>query len=1070
MIQPVEGKTNLVVKRDGRTEEYDPQKMRKVILWASNNSEHFTNALLDAINIKIHNRIKIDKLYDEVIATASNLISDLYPQWETIAKNLYLLKLHKDLGVKRTEYPPYEDIVSANVAYGYYDRSHPFLTDANISILDKVINPDYDNLFSFGGLNLHVQKYCKKTKGRLLELPQHVYMRIAIHLMHKDGIQAVIDKYIQLATHSVTEATPKVVNSLMPNAALFSCCLVRPSDSQEGINESINMLTKESKYSGGCAWDASLIRAPGAAVEGNKGSSGGAIPYIQGLQWLMSGYNQGNTRSSACIVTFDSFHYQSPELSLLKHESGKDEDRARKLQYSVKWRPELSRAIKANEDIYLIDPHKTSDLFESYGSEWKELYDKYIKNPHIHKRKYNARELAHNFTVTTADTGNLYYFFPDNANEQDIGAGHIPASNLCVSGDTKILTRTGYLPIATLAGSTVECWNGEEWSETPIFKTSDSSHVVTVHLSNGQTIKATDYHKWYVAVQDKHGGLTGYTEKRTHELSVNDKLIKFDLEPVTHGSKQLELAYENGFYTGDGTKVSDNIQRIYLYDDKKLLAPRFTTPNRIANYDRRMDLEYSSLHHKFFIPDTSYSVQSRLNWLAGYLDADGTLTNNNGAESIQVSCVNIDFLNGLVLLLQELGIHSKVLEGNPARYTSLPANDGTGLYKEYWCKESKRLVISGFELQKLVDLGYKASRVQPTLRIYNRSALQFTKVLDIVDDNEYIPVYCGTEPKRNKLMFNGVLTGNCQEMMMSYDPIVQTSATLSNSESHFTFSGDIALCNLASINLMAWTKLSSPEEKYNFMYLLVRSADNAIDNSFYINPLGKKHSENHRNLGIGTSNYANFLASNRALWNSATARKLTHELYEELSFYAIKSSIQLAKEKSRCPVFNDTKWAQGLFPHELSKLGKSDSHLNYPLLMDWESLRPDLLKYGIRNSRLLAIAPTACQTKDGQIQTSEGIKSLEQIMDEQHIDHKAIEESEEQGWFEFEKPITIPTQNGTRHVNRIWYNGKQPTRTIEFEDGNSYTFTLNHKLMLTDGTWKEVGAITETDEIKQIVS
>ena len=66
MIQPVEGKTNLVVKRDGRTEEYSPQKMRKVILWASNNSEHFTNALLEAIDIKIHNKIKIDKLYEEI--------------------------------------------------------------------------------------------------------------------------------------------------------------------------------------------------------------------------------------------------------------------------------------------------------------------------------------------------------------------------------------------------------------------------------------------------------------------------------------------------------------------------------------------------------------------------------------------------------------------------------------------------------------------------------------------------------------------------------------------------------------------------------------------------------------------------------------------------------------------------------------------------------------------------------------------------------------------------------------------------------------------------------------------
>ena len=102
---------------------------------------------------------------------------------------------------------------------------------------------------------------------------------------------------------------------------------------------------------------------------------------------------------------------------------------------------------------------------------------------------------------------------------------------------------------------------------------------------------------------------------------------------------------------------------------------------------------------------------------------------------------------------------------------------------------------------------------------------------------------------------------------------------------------------------MAWSKLATPQDKFRFMYLLVRSADNAIDNSFYINPLGKKHSENHRNLGIGTSNYANFLASNKALWNSSEARRLTHELYEELSFYAIKSSIELAKEKSRCPVF-----------------------------------------------------------------------------------------------------------------------------------------------------------------------
>ena len=638
MIIPIEGKNNLVIKRDGRLEPYCPDKMYAVILWACNGSEAFAKELLQAINIKIHNKIKIDKLYDEVIDTASNLISDLYPQWEEIAKNLYLLKIRKMMGVKRSVYPTYESIINSNMSVNLYDRSIVELLD--IQALEAAINPEYDKLFTFGGLFLFVDKYCNKYKGQLLELPQHTYMRTAIQLMYKDGTQAIIDKYEQVATHSVTEATPKVVNAFRPRAALFSCCLVRPSDSLEGINESINMLAKESKYSGGTAWDSSLIRGPGAYVEGNNGTSSGSKPYIQALQAVVGSYNQGNTRSAACINTFDAFHYESPEHAHLKHESGKDEDRARKLQYSVKWNSHLSKAVSQNDDIYLMDPHKTQDLFNSFGEQWRELYEKYSRNNHIHKRKYNARELVFEFVRTAFETGNMYFFFSDNANEQDIGAGFIPASNLC------------------------------------------------------------------------------------------------------------------------------------------------------------------------------------------------------------------------------------------------------------------------------------------------------------------------------------------QEMMMSYEPITMKISKLVEDSAIFEFEGDIALCNLASVNLMKFINLT-PAQKEIFMLLLVRSADNAIDNSFYVNPLGRKHSFNHRNLGIGTSNYANMLASAKLLWNSKEARKLTHEVYEELSFYAIKASIQLAKEKSRCPVFNETKWAKGLFPHELSKLGKSDSALNYPLLMDWESLRPDLLKYGIRNSRLLAIAPTATSGKC--INATEGV-------------------------------------------------------------------------------------------------
>jgi len=103
-----------------------------------------------------------------------------------------------------------------------------------------------------------------------------------------------------------------------------------------------------------------------------------------------------------------------------------------------------------------------------------------------------------------------------------------------------------------------------------------------------------------------------------------------------------------------------------------------------------------------------------------------------------------------------------------------------------------------------------------------------------------------------------------------------------------------------------------------------------------------------------------YLRSKVFLGGSEEARYLTHSIFEELSYYAIKASIQLAKERSRFPAFNQTKWADNIFPHELSILPDKFKH---PLVMYWGLLRKDLAKYGIRNSTLLAIAPTATSSK-----------------------------------------------------------------------------------------------------------
>jgi len=298
-------------------------------------------------------------------------------------------------------------------------------------------------------------------------------------------------------------------------------------------------------------------------------------------------------------------------------------------------------------------------------------------------------------------TGKGYFLFVDRANRlapkelKDLNL-KIVASNLCVTGDTKILTDMGYVPIESVEGTTQKIWDGKEWVITPIFKTSDSQKVLTVKLDNSFEIEATPYHRWLVRI----GFSSKPTIKTTEELKEGDRLVKFDLTVIPHGNKELDLAYVNGFHSADGTVYKQTGRAtIYLYDGKQTLLPRFSQyyNSSYTLQGRRLNLMYKKnvLKDKFFVPDISYSIDSRIKWLEGYFDGDGTLTNNNGSESIQAVSIELEFLQKILLMLQELGIHSTISDMKDAGYTMLPANDGTGENKEYYTKKTYRLLIAG---------------------------------------------------------------------------------------------------------------------------------------------------------------------------------------------------------------------------------------------------------------------------------------------------------------------------------------------------------------------------------------
>ena len=166
--------------------------------------------------------------------------------------------------------------------------------------------------------------------------------------------------------------------------------------------------------------------------------------------------------------------------------------------------------------------------------------------------------------------------------------------------------------------------------------------------------------------------------------------------------------------------------------------------------------------------------------------------------------------------------------------------------------------------------------------------------------------------------------------------------------------GEIALCTLSAFNLGALNNLDELEELAD---LTVRALDALLDYQDYPVAAARTATMNRRTLGIGVINYAYYLAKNGVRYSNDSALGLTHRTFEAMQYYLLKASVNLAKEYGACPLFNQTVYSQGKLPIDTYKKDL-DAVCNEPLHYDWESLRADIVKYGLRNSTLTALMPS----------------------------------------------------------------------------------------------------------------
>lgn len=649
MIELTKNKKHIIIKRDGREEEYNEEKLKKVINWATDNKKVYTDSILQDLQIKINNKMKITVLYDNVINTVVNKISTLYSIYDDIAKKLYLLKLYKETAnlKKIGEYPDLYSIIKLGIKKEIYSKEIlKDFTKEEINVLNTYIKPNRDLLFTYSGLYIFNKKYCKGIGNEKLELPQITYMIASMYSFCKDKtnkrLKYIKELYNMVSKHEVTFATPRICNSYTRNNQLASCVLNTVDDDTWSINETDNNIAMYSRSSGGIGYDMSFIRATGSKISSTRGFSDGPVPFIKRIEQTISSFNQGGVRKGSAVITFSWWHWDVQDLVMLKDAGGTEDTRARKLVYAVKINNLFRKRVDNDDYITLFDPKETRILNECYGSEFEKNYLYFENKKGIRKKKIKAKDLLFQILKIRQETGNLYLTFIDNINEQSIINEFVGSSNLCQeivipsspskliseeikteNGKTVIITKkeSGEIGICNLCSINLSKW--------VTFTESYKNKMIYVLLRSCDNILDTQYYPVAEGeVSNKRNrpigiGVFNYANmlalnkyKYTDLKSLHFINSVFDNLYYTIYYQSMQLAKERGSYsTFDNSKWKDGYTPLdlSLFNEKEFgIKTDWDKWNKLGNLIEKYGVRFS--FHSAIAPTACQTLDTEIRY------------------------------------------------------------------------------------------------------------------------------------------------------------------------------------------------------------------------------------------------------------------------------------------------------------------------------------------------------------------------------------------------------------------------------------------------------------------------
>ena len=429
-----------VVKRDGRIESLDLEKMHLMVDEACNGLAGVSASQVEMKSgIQFYDNITTAEIQEILIKSASDLIDLDHPNYQFVAARLLLFALRKNLYGKMRELPSLVDHITELAYADHYDREifNKYSVE-DIAKAQQFIDHERDFLFTYAGLRQVVDKYLvqDRSSGQVYETPQFMYIMIALTIFQdypKETRLSYVKRYYDaISKHRINIPTPIMAGVRTPLRQFASCVLVDVDDTLDSIFSSDMAIGRYVAQRAGIGINAGRIRGINSKIRGGEVQHTGVVPFLKKFESTVRCCTQNGIRGGSATVHFPIWHQEIEDILVLKNNKGTEDNRVRKLDYSIQLSKIFYERFIQDGEISLFSPHDVPGLYDAFGTDsFDDCYVGYEQDKSVPRKTIGAQELFLSLLKERAETGRIYIMNIDHCNSHSSFKDKVEMSNLC---------------------------------------------------------------------------------------------------------------------------------------------------------------------------------------------------------------------------------------------------------------------------------------------------------------------------------------------------------------------------------------------------------------------------------------------------------------------------------------------------------------------------------------------------------------------------------------------------------------------------------------------------------------